>query len=267
MGSATIITVFNHKGGVGKTTTSVNLAAALCLGYGVRCLVVDMDPQANATRSLLAKETALIQPTMGNTLSDAGAGNATIQSIAVSTSVPGLRLAPSALCLSEAEFKLTARNRREFILRERLCPVADGYDYIIIDCAPSLGLLTLNALVAAQGVIVPCETQFLSLRGLRYVLDVLELIRTRLNPGLKVLGVLPTKFYVLSTANNEALACMRRLNTVRVFNAVIPRDVKAEEAPSHGTPVVAYAPESRAAREYRTFTAEVKHLCQQENQN
>ncbi len=267
MGQTTSIAVFNHKGGVGKTTTAVNLAAALCLAYGVRCLVVDMDPQANATRSLLAKETARSQATLANALLDADAGDASIQSIAVSTAIPGLRLAPSALCLSEAEFKLAARNRREFILRERLRPVADSYDYIIIDCAPSLGVLTLNALVAARGVIVPCETQFLSLRGLRYVLDMLELVRTRLNPGLEVLGVLPTKFYVLSTANNEALACMRKLDTVRIFRTVIPRDVKAEEAPSHGMPLVAYAPESRAAGKYNTFAAEVNHLCQQENRN
>lgn len=262
MTSATIITVFNHKGGVGKTTTAVNLAAALCMGHGQRCLVVDIDPQANATRALLGSEVPESQPTVRDMLINEQVGEQDFLNCLVKTSVPGLRVMPANLSLSEVEFKLSSRMSRELVLRERLQPVASSFDYIIIDCAPSLGLLTLNALAAAREIIIPCETQFLSLRGLRYVLDVLHLVKGRLNPAMNVLGVLPTKFYVLSTANNEALACMRSLKQVRVFDAVIPRDVRAEEAPSHGRSILEYAPDSRAAVQYKNFASEVMRLCQ-----
>jgi len=166
------------------------------------------------------------------------------------------------LSLSEAELKLASRMSRELVLRECVNPVVCSFDFIIVDCAPSLGLLTLNGLAVAQGVIVPCETQFLSLRGLRYVLDVLNLVKARVNPSLQVLGVLPTKFYILSKANNEALDCMRNLKHVHIFDAVIARDVKAEEAPSHGRSILEYAPDSRAAAQYRKLAREVLALCQ-----
>lgn len=262
MTSAIIITVFNHKGGVGKTTTAVNLAAALCMGHGQRCLVVDMDPQANATRAILGAEVPESQPTVRDMLIKEQVGAQEFLNCLRKTSIPGLFVAPANLGLSEAEFKLSSRMSRELVLCELLQPVASSFDYIIIDCAPSLGLLTLNALAAAREIIIPCETQFLSLRGLRYVLDVLHLVKGRLNPTMNVLGVLPTKFYVLSTANNEALACMRSLKQVRVFDAVIPRDVRAEEAPSHGRSILEYAPDSRAAGQYKKFASEVMRLCQ-----
>ena len=262
MNSATIITVFNHKGGVGKTTTAVNLAAGLCLSYGKRCLVVDMDPQANASRALLGIEATDAQQTMRDVLLNEGPVNRSIVDVVVKTSLPGLSVAVADLSLSEAELKLTSRMSRELVLRECLGPAISSFDFIVIDCAPSLGLLTLNGLAAAQEVVIPCETQFLSLRGLRYVLDVLNLVKARLNPAMRVLGVLPTKFYVLSKANNEALDCMRNLKQVHVFEAVVPRDVRAEEAPSHGRSLIEYAPESRAAAQYRKFAGEVIALCQ-----
>jgi len=262
MTSATIITVFNHKGGVGKTTTAVNLAAGLCLGYGKRCLVVDMDPQANATRALLGMEVADAQPTMRDVLLGEGTVKRGIWDVVVKTAVPGLSVAVADLSLSEVELKLASRMSREFVLRECMGPVVSSFDFIIIDCPPSLGLLTLNALASCQGVIIPCECQFMSLRGLRYVLDILNLVKARLNPAMKVLGVLPTKFYVLSKANNEVLDCMRNLKYVHVFDAVIARDVKAEEAPSHGRSILEYAPESRASAQYRKFAGEVLALCQ-----
>jgi len=255
------ITVFNHKGGVGKTTTAVNLAASLAHRYGKRCLVVDMDPQANATRALLGRELGNASRTIRSVLAPDEAGAVSIADILMDTAVPHLVLAPAALSLSEVEFKLASRANREIVLRENLQTLTSSFDFILIDCAPSLGLLALNALAAADHVLIPCETQFLSLRGLRYVLDVLTLVQSRLNPGMAVLGVVATKHYVLSKANIEALDCLKSLKQVRVFQSVIPRDVRAEEAPSHGVPLVLYAPDSRAAKQYMDLAHEVMTLC------
>ena len=260
--TSTIIAVFNHKGGVGKTTTAVNLAACLALRHGKRVLVVDMDPQANATRALLGRELSNSQPTIQDVLLRDNLSSPDLPDILMKTAVPKLSLAPADLSLSEAEFKMTSMMNRELVLRECLRSVVSSFDYIIIDCAPSLGLLSLNALAAANDVLIPCETQFLSLRGLHYVLDVLNLVRARLSPSMRILGVLATKFYILSRANNEALQCMKNLKDIHVFDAVIPRDVKAEEAPSHGKPLIVYAPESRATKQYMKFTEEVINLCQ-----
>jgi chromosome partitioning protein len=257
------IAIFNHKGGVGKTTTAVNLAACLAANHGKRVLVVDMDPQANATRALLGQDVHEGANTIQAVLLGDGAGPRELSHVLVKTRVSGLSMAPADLSLSEVEFKLVSHMSRELVLRERLQTVVRSFDYIIIDCPPSLGLLALNSLAAADRVIVPCETQFLSLRGLGYVIDLVNLVHNRLNPNIKVLGVLPTKFYVLSRANNEALECVRKLKHVHVFRAVIPRDVKAEEAPSHGQPLIMYAPKARSTKQYEELTQEVIELCQE----
>jgi len=262
MAACTTIAIFNHKGGVGKTTTAVNLAAALAVDHGVRSLVVDMDPQANATRALLGRDVAPEQPTIQQVLLQESNHSPQTKEILVRTAIPGLFVAPADLGLSEAEFKLASRMSRELVLRDHLRAAISSFDHIIIDCPPSLGLLALNCLAAADGVIIPCETQYLSLRGLRHVLDVLGLVRARLNAELEVMGVLATKFYTLSKANQEALAYLRDQRHVHVFDAVIPRDVKAEEAPSHGEALVFYAPKSRAAKQYASFAKEVITLCQ-----
>jgi chromosome partitioning protein len=252
------IAITNQKGGVGKTTTAVNLAAGLAHAYGKRVLVVDMDAQANATRALMSKELSPEQPTMRHVLT----GTSSLRDILLQTPLPNMCIAPADLNLSEAEFKLFARPRREFLLRDSLRSGIPSFDYIIIDCPPSLGLLSLNALTAADGVIIPCETQYLSLRGLRHVLEVVGLVQQSLNPGLRVLGVLATMFHALSRANQESLEYLRKLKHVHVFKACVPRDVKAEECTSHGLPLALYASESRAAREYAKLTDEVIQLCQ-----
>lgn len=262
MVSAKTIAVFNHKGGVGKTTTAVNLGACLAREHGKRVLVVDMDPQANATRALLASEPAENCATLRDVLlADSGSGGPGVADVCVNTEVSGLCVAPSSLALSEVEFKLVHRMGREQILREALEGVRPLFDFILVDCPPSMGLLALNGLAASDSVIIPTETQFLSLRGLRDVLDVLRLVREKLNPQQRVLGVLATKFHARSRANVEALAYLRGLRSVRVFEAVAPRDVRAEEAPNHGKPLALFAPGCRAARAYSDFAVEVVRLC------
>ena len=261
MTACTTIAIFNHKGGVGKTTTAVNLAAGLVHSHGKRCLVVDMDPQANATRALLGKDFGPERPSMRHVLLHDGGQTFSVGDVLMRTTIPGLNVAPADLSLSETEFKLVSKMGRESVLREALRTVTPSFDHIIIDCPPSLGLLSLNALAAANGVIIPSETQFLSLRGISYVLDVLDLVRAKLNPDLSVLGVLATKYYVLSKANSEALECLRKLKQVHVFEAVISRDVKAEEAPSHGKPLLLYAPEARSTKQYLKLAEEVIAAC------
>lgn len=262
MASIQTIAVFNHKGGVGKTTTAVNLAASLVHAHKKKVLVVDMDPQANATRALIGKEFGADRVTMKHVLMPETDKAFGIDQIIMATSMPGLVVAPADLSLSEAEFKLFSIMRREYILRDALDHVRSAFDFIIIDCPPSIGLLTLNALTAADGVIICCETQFLALRGLKFVMEVLQLVEQRLNPNLRTLGVVATKFYILSKANQEALNCLRALKEqVHVFASVVPRDVKAEEAPSHGRPLLLYAPDSRAAEAYIKLAGEVMELC------
>jgi len=255
-----IITTFNHKGGVGKTTTAVNLGASLAAVHGKRTLLLDLDPQANATRAVLKKELAESHQTIRSLFSP-DTVQCPLTDLSIPTSVQGLDVVPSELKLSEVEFKMAARRGRECILREALRTATSRYDYIIIDCPPSLGLLSLNGLVAAEYVVIPCETQYLSIRGIRQVIEIIEIVRETLSPRLQILGVFPTKYFILSKANVEALQYLRTNAKVRVFDAVLPRDVRAEEAPSHGLPLVAYAPDSRAARAFGMLTSEVLRLC------
>ena len=258
--TCTTIGIFNHKGGVGKTTTAVNLGASLAHAYRKKVLVVDMDPQANTTRALLGREPADNAPSVRTLLAAEPGVQVRLNDAILSTPLDTLHLIPADIRLSEAELKLTNRPHREFLLRNVL-QGAHGYDYILIDCPPSLGILSLNALTAADAVIVPCETQFLSLRGIHSVLDVLSLVRNKLNPGLRVLGILPTKFYVLSLSNREVLQFLiDQQATVPVFQPIC-RDVRAEEAPNHGLPLVLYAPESRAAQQYLALAGEVIRRC------
>ncbi len=257
----TTIAIFNHKGGVGKTTTSVNLAASLAHVHKKQVLLIDMDAQANATRTLLGKEYPESAPSIRTLLSGDQNTPVRFADTLTSTSIKTLHLIPADIRLSEAEIKLVNRPQREFMLRNILRE-AHGYDYIIMDCPPSLGILSLNALAAADGVIIPCETAYLSLRGLKYVMELIALVKTKLNPNLQVVGILPTKYYGLSLANQEILQYLLNMRaTIPVFSP-IGRSVRAEESPNHGLPLILYAPDAPITRQYIDFSLEVITRCQ-----
>jgi len=256
------IAIFNHKGGVGKTTTAVNLAASLAHAHKKRVLVVDMDPQANATRALLGRELREDERSIRHLLAANSSTGVGLTDIFLATGMPDVILAPSDIALSEVEARLVSRPHREYLLRNSLRSIASSFDFLIVDCPPSIGLLSLNALTAADTVICPVETQFLALRGLHYVLDVVQLVKERLNPQLGTLKVLATKFHPLSSANREVLQYLAASqSTLSFFQTVIYRDVRAEEAPNHGLPLILYAPESRAAQQYLRLADEVMQIC------
>jgi len=236
---------------VGKTATAVNLAACLA-ELGKKVLVVDLDPQANATRYLLAEAPE-------KTISQCLHGKVHTKDAIRRTAVKRLDLLSSDIMLSETEAALIGESNREMLLKERLGSIIPSYDYIIIDCQPSLGLLPVMALAASTHVIVPVECQFLSLKGLHDLLEPVELAKERFNSDLEIMGILTTKFYARSKSNCEVLKHihMTLAEELPVFETVIPRDVRAEEAPNHAKPLMLYSPSSRAAKAYFDLAGEV----------
>jgi len=258
MSACRIISVFNQKGGVGKTTTAVNLAAALSLTYRKKVLLIDLDPQAHATCSLLKKPPPDDSRSLYHCLS-AASHPSSIAEIIRPTEIEGLDLVPADIYLSELEVELASRIGRETVLADRLRSLHCRYDYIFIDCQPSLGLLPVNALAASTHVIVPVECQFLSLKGFQHLAETVELVRRKINPKLQIMGILPTQFHPRSRANQEVLNYLKRTlaKTYPVFRTFISRDVRAEESPGQARPLLLYAPRCRAAAQYLALAREV----------
>jgi len=242
----------NQKGGVGKTTTAVNLAAYLA-AIGRRVLVVDVDPQANATSSLGVDKNR-VESSLYETLIEGFPLEETI----ISTNRSHLYLAPAAPRLAGAEVEMVPLIAREHILRKRLLPVAPSYEYVLMDTPPSLGLLTVNALTAAaDGVIIPVQCEYLALEGLGDLLNTVQLVRENLNPGLRIRGLVLTMYDARTNLSQQVVNEVRQYFSNRVFETIIPRSVRLSEAPSFGEPILRHAPRSPGALAYAALTREL----------
>ena len=256
MKKAQIITIVNHKGGVGKTTTAINLAIGLAHSKK-KVLIIDLDPQANLTQSMGILDE---QP---QTIYGALRGAYSLPTITLN----GIDITPSELNLCGAEIELTAAIGREFILRDLLhdepqagLSVMSKYDFIIIDAPPSLGLLTTNALACSNYVIIPVQSEYLALQGLNKLHSVIELVKQKLNPGLNILGVLITRYDSRKVLNKNIEEALRGTFEGFVFNTAIRENIAIAEAPAMGQDVITYAPKSNGAQDYLQFTKEVLTL-------
>lgn len=249
---ARIIAVVNQKGGVGKTTTSVNLGAYLARA-GQRVLLIDLDPQANATSGLGINHKNLQQG-----IYEVLVSGTALSEVIVPTTVENYHLAPATLSLAGANVELVPLDRREFLLKDNLVASHNQYDYIIIDSPPSLGVLTINGLVAANEVLIPVQAEYYSLEGLSQLLETIQLVKENLHPDLNMLGVVLTMFdpqYRLSNAVLEEL--YKYFPNEQIFRSVIPRNVKLAEAPSYGRSILHYDPRSGGARAYKKLAHEI----------
>jgi chromosome partitioning protein len=241
----------NQKGGVGKTTTVINLAAFLALS-GTRTLVIDLDPQGNATSGLGVDRRSVERSSY-----DALVDRAPLPELVMGTPVEGLDLLPSSPSLSGAEVELVGLAGRERRLTASLAELNGHYERVLIDCPPSLGLLTVNALTAADGVLIPIQTEYYALEGLSQLVNTIRRVREGLNPRLEIEGVLLTMYDARTNLSAQVASEVRRHMNGSVYDTIVPRSVRLSEAPSHGLPIALYDPGSRGASAYRELAGEV----------
>ncbi len=251
-GPARVIAMVNQKGGVGKTTSTVSLGAALA-GYGRRVLLVDFDPQG-ALAIALGINPMELELTVYNLLTQP---DCQVGDVIISTDLPMMDLLPSNIDLSAAELQLVSEVGREFALGRALEPILPDYDVILIDCQPSLGLLTLNALTASHDVIVPMECEYFALRGVALLMDTITKVQERLNPNLAILGVLATMYDPRTLHSREVLTTVRQAFGDRVFSTVINRTIKFPDSAVAGEPITTFAPGSMGANAYQRLAREV----------
>jgi chromosome partitioning protein len=258
-----VLSLANQKGGVGKTTTAINLGTALA-AIGERVLIVDLDPQGNASTGL-----GIDRKDRDRSTFDVLIGESDIQSVARETAVPGLHIAPSTLDLSGLELSLATRKDRAYRLRDAIGKLsrptktadgafaADGYTYVLVDCPPSLNLLTVNAMAASDAVLVPLQCEFFALEGLSQLLKTVEQVKMSLNPSLSIHGIVLTMYDARNNLSDQVAADVRQFMGKKVFDTVIPRNVRVSEAPSYGKPVLLYDLKCVGSQAYLKLASEI----------
>ena len=246
-----IIAIANQKGGVGKTTTSINITASLA-ELGKKVLLVDIDPQGNGTSGF-----GIDKNNLENTVYELILGECTVQECMVKDVVDNVSLIPSNVNLSAAEIELIGIEKKEYILKNEIEYVADEYDYIIIDCPPSLSMLTVNAMTTADSVIVPVQCEYYALEGLSQLIYTVNLVKERLNPELEMEGIVFTMFDSRTNLSNEVVENVKNIYKGNTYNTIIPRNIRLAEAPSYGMPINMYDPKSTGAEKYRELAKEI----------
>ena len=252
-----IISIANQKGGVGKTTTAVNLSAILAR-KGKKVLLIDADPQGNATSGIG------IDKKVNLSTYDLLTGEDKAVDIIQKTEIKNLSICPSNINLAGAEVKLVSMMSREQRLKEKLEPVKDKYDYIFIDCPPSLGLITLNAFTASNSVLIPVQCEYFALEGLGQLINTINLVKKHLNKEIQIEGALLTMYDIRTNLSNQVVKEVKKYFENKVYKTVIPRNVRLSEAPSYGMPITEYDPRSKGAKSYTKFAKEFLKINEEE---
>lgn len=257
MGKA--IAIFNQKGGVGKTTTNINLAACLAI-KGKKILILDIDPQGNTTSGMGIVKKDLEYSTY-DVLIDR---DLDVKECIINTRVSGLDIIPASTDLAGAEIELVAQKGRELRLKHAIDQIKDDYDYIFIDCPPSLGLLTINSLTAVDSVLIPIQCEFYALEGVSQLMSTIELVKKNMNPKLEIQGVILSMFDGRTNLSIQVVQEVKKYFRNKVYSTVIPRNVRLAEAPSYGMPITEYDPKSKGAEAYTEFAEEFIELEEEE---